>query len=107
MKSVLTEVQANLFARLSGPDSYIVNADGKALLGMVDGLVAEVARLRARNEALERVAKAAANLCGDWDLAQFATPCTCGESMPGKNAFTEDARALEDAIKRALVDDEK
>lgn len=40
-------------------DSFLVTKDESLLLSMVDRLVSEVERLRARNEALERVAKAA------------------------------------------------
>lgn len=42
-------------------------------------LVAEVERLRARSEALERVAKAAAKL-DEWDIGKFMTCEDCGHT---------------------------
>lgn len=52
--------------------------DGR-FIATIDRLVAEVARLRARNEALEKVAKAAAKL-DEWDIGKFMTCEDCGHT---------------------------
>lgn len=46
---------------------------------MLIAVVAEVERLRARNEALEKVAKAAAKL-DEWDIGKFMTCEECGHT---------------------------